>query len=213
MHLYGYWRSSAAYRVRIALHLKQIPFESTSVHLVKNGGEQHSPSYKKLNPTELVPTLVDGDFTLSQSIAIIDYLDAKYPDVSVYPKTIKEAAKVKAMAFDIACEVHPLNNLRVQQYLTSQLDATDEQKRNWMDHWMSKGFEAFEEQIHSTVGQYCFGDSVTMADICLIPQIYNAKRFGIDLSPYPNILKVVDSCAQHPAFIAAAPENQPDAAP
>lgn len=211
MQLYGYWRSSAAYRVRIALHLKQVPFESVSVHLVKNGGEQHLPSYKDLNPAELVPTLVDGDFTLNQSMAIIDYLEAKYPDVSLYPEGLKEASKVKALAFDIACEVHPLNNLRVQQYLVSEFDATDDQKLKWMSHWIAKGFSAFEKQIQSTAGKYCFGDTVTMADICLIPQIYNAKRFGIDLSPYPKIIQIAEVCAKHPAFIAAAPESQPDA--
>ncbi len=211
MQLYGYWRSTAAYRVRIALHLKELPFESISVHLVKNGGEQHLPAYANLNPTELVPTLVDGDFSLHQSIAIIDYLDAKYPDVALYPCDIKQCAHVKALAFDIACEVHPLNNLRVQQYLASELEASDQQKLTWMHHWMTKGFKAVEKQLTSTAGTYCFGDTVTMADICLIPQIYNANRFGVDLSPYPLINRVVDTCSQHPAFIAAAPENQHDA--
>lgn len=211
MKLYGYWRSSAAYRVRIALNLKGIDCELIPVHLVKNGGEQHSESYQKLNPAELVPTLVDGDFVLNQSLAIIDYLEDKPSEFSIYPANSKDKALVKAMAYDIACEVHPLNNLRVQQYLTGELSVNEQQKAQWVNQWMSLGFAAFEQQLARFSGQYCFGDQVSLADICLIPQLYNAKRFGIDLTPYPLINKVDDNCQQLDAFVKALPENQPDA--
>lgn len=211
MKLYGYWRSSAAYRVRIALHLKGIPFESISVHLVKDGGEQHKEEYVELNPSHLVPTLVDEDIVLNQSIAIIDYVDQKYPEVNLYPLDVKERAIVQAMALDIACEVHPINNLRVQQYIVKNLGASEEQKLTWVHDWISLGFTAFEKQLTQHAGKYCFGDEITMADICLVPQVYNANRFGVDMSPFPNICRIVENCNQQPAFIAALPENQDDA--
>ncbi|WP_206484462.1 maleylacetoacetate isomerase [Thalassotalea sp. G2M2-11] len=211
MKLYGYWRSSAAYRVRIALHLKALEFDSVAVHLVKDGGEQHSLAYTQLNPTHLVPTLVDGDVTLNQSLAIIDYLEAKYPSISLYPETIEEKAQVQALALDLACEVHPVNNLRVQQYLTNELNVSDDKKLTWIHHWMDKGFTAFEQKLVHTSGQYCFGDTVTLADICLVAQVYNANRFKLDMRPYPLITAIVERCNQLPAFIKALPENQSDA--
>jgi len=211
MKLYGYWRSSAAYRVRIALHLKEIEFESIPVHLVKNGGEQHSESYIALNPTHLVPTLVDGDFSLNQSLAIIDYLDAKYPQHALYPDSLEKRADVQALTLDIACEIHPVNNLRIQQYLVKELDATDEKKLHWSHHWMATGFAAVENKLTTTAGKYCFGDKVTIADLTLVPQVYNALRFNLDMSPYPLISKVVKNCELLPAFIKALPENQNDA--
>lgn len=211
MKLYGYWRSSAAYRVRIALHLKNIAYEDFPVHLVKNGGEQHSDHYVKLNPTHLVPTLVDGDLVLNQSIAIIDYLEAKHPEVALYPKGIQEKALVQALMYDVACEIHPVNNLRIQQYLVTELASSDEQKLAWSHHWMKTGFKAIEAKISQTAGKFCFGDNVTIADICLIPQVYNANRFKLDMSPYATINKVVNNCNELPAFISALPENQPDA--
>ncbi|WP_448547915.1 maleylacetoacetate isomerase [Thalassotalea fusca] len=211
MKLYGYWRSSAAYRVRIVLHLKGIPFESIPVHLVKNGGEQHSEDYTSLNATHLVPTLVDGDVVLNQSIAIIDYLDSVYPQANIYPKTAVDKAQVQAMALDIACEVHPLNNLRVQQYLANELSVGDAEKLAWTHHWMKLGFAALEEKCAKYAGKYCYGDEVSMADICLVPQVYNANRFGLDMSEYPNIVRIVENCNQLEAFKLALPENQPDA--
>ncbi len=211
MKLYGYWRSSAAYRVRIALHLKGIPFESVPVHLVKDGGEQHLDDYVALNPTHLVPTLVDDEVTLNQSLAIIDYLDAKYPEVALYPKTIADKARVQALALDVACEIHPVNNLRVQQYLVNELNVSEQEKLAWSHHWMHTGFTAFEQKLAQTSGQYCFGDQVTIADICLIPQVYNAKRFELDMSAFPKICGIVDRCNQLDAFVNALPENQPDA--
>jgi maleylacetoacetate isomerase/maleylpyruvate isomerase len=211
MKLYGYWRSSAAYRVRIALHLKAVDFETCAVHLVKNGGEQHKNDYIALNPNHLVPTLIDGDLVLTQSIAIIDYLDAKYPQVPLYPSDIVAKAKVQALALDVACEIHPLNNLRVQHYLTDNLNATDQQKNAWMHHWMSIGFRAIEEQLLHSAETYCFANTITMADICLVPQVYNAMRFKLDMTPYPTIMRVVDNCNLLTAFLKALPENQPDA--
>lgn len=211
MKLYGYWRSTAAYRVRMALHLKGIVFESISVHLVKNGGEQHSSDYSELNPNHLVPTLVDGDFSLNQSLAIIDYLEQRNPENALYPQDIKSRAKVQALALDIACEIHPLNNLRVQQYLANSLNVVDDAKQAWVEHWMYTGFIAIEKQLSSNAGKYCFADTVTVADICLVAQVYNANRFNIDMSAYPLINKIVKSCNELPAFIKALPENQSDA--
>jgi len=211
MKLYGYWRSSAAYRVRIALHLKGLEFESIPVHLVKNGGEQHSDAYIELNPTHLVPTFVDQDVTLHQSIAIVEYLDDKFPTVAIYPKDSIVKAKVKALALDVACEIHPVNNLRVQQYLTQQFSLQESDKLTWSHHWMNIGFMAIEQQLKENSGKYSFGDEITMADICLVPQVYNANRFNLDMAEFPNIARVADNCNQHPAFIAALPENQADA--
>ena len=211
MKLYGYWRSSAAYRVRIAMHLKGLDFESISVHLVNNGGEQHKKDYVAMNPSHLVPTLVDGDLILNQSLAIIDYLDNRYPDVALYPNDVALRAKVQALSLDIACEIHPINNLRVQQYLTNELSLDDKAKMAWVHHWMSTGFTSVEAQLVKTSGQYCFADKVTMADICLLPQIYNANRFGFEMKHYPNILRIADNCRLLTAFDQALPENQSDA--
>ena len=211
MKLYGYWRSSAAYRVRIALYYKEIEFESIPVHLVKDGGEQHQSAYAELNPNELVPTLVDGELKLNQSLAIIEYLDSRFPQAALYPADPVERAKVQALALDVACEIHPLNNLRVQQYLGSEFGLEDKDKLNWSHHWMTKGFAAVEAQLAKTAGLYCFGDTVTVADLCVIPQVYNAKRFKVDMSAFVHINRVVESCQQLPAFIKALPENQADA--
>jgi maleylpyruvate isomerase len=211
MKLYGYWRSSAAYRVRIAMHLKGLAFESVPVHLVKNGGEQHKKAYTELNPTHLVPTLIDEDVILHQSIAIVEYLDDKYPSVAIYPENILAKAKVKALALDVACEMHPVNNLRVQQYLVSHFSLQESDKLIWSHHWMNVGFLAVEQQLKVNSGKYCFGDNITMADICLVPQVYNAYRFNLDMSEFPNICRVAENCNQHAAFIAALPENQVDA--
>lgn len=211
MKLYGYWRSTAAYRVRIALHLKGIDFESIPVNLVKNGGEQYQDNYSELNPNHLVPTLVDGDFSLNQSLAIIDYLEQRNSEHTLYPQDIKTRAKAQALALDIACEVHPLNNLRVQQYLSNTLMISDEAKQVWLEHWMTIGFMAIEKQLTGSAGKYCFADKVSVADICLVAQVYNAHRFKVDMSAYPLITKVVNNCNELPAFIKALPENQADA--
>lgn len=215
MRLYGYWRSSAAYRVRIALNLKGISAEQLSVHLVRDGGEQHKADYIALNPQELVPTLVvddeqDGD-ALTQSLAIIEYLDELYPKTPLLPASALERAHVRAMALTIACEIHPLNNLRVLQYLTQKLNVDEEAKTAWYHHWVATGFTALETQLVRHSGRYCFGDKVTIADLCLVPQVYNAQRFNVDLTPYPNVMRVWAECNQLPAFADAAPERQADA--
>lgn len=211
MKLYGYWRSTAAYRVRIALYLKGIPFESISINLVKNGGEQHNEKYAEMNPNQLVPTLIDGDFVLNQSLSIIDYLEESKLGLSLYPDDHYEKAKVKALALDIACEIHPLNNLRVQQYLTAELNIKDDAKQKWIEHWMAVGFSAIEKHLVRTAGCYCFKDQITVADICLVAQVYNATRFNVDMSSYPYINRVVDNCNKLEAFQLALPENQKDA--
>lgn len=211
MKLYGYWRSSAAYRVRIALNLKQLEVEHHSIHLVKDGGEQHQPDYLAMNPSHLVPTLVDGEANLSQSLAIIEYLDERYPDAALLPGTAVDRAVVRAMALTVACEVHPLNNLRVQQYLGSELGLDADQKQAWMVKWITTGFEALEAMLEQHSGRYCFGDEVSLADLCLIPQVYNAKRFKVALGAFPNINRINDYCLQQEAFINAVPENQADA--
>lgn len=211
MKLYGYWRSSAAYRVRIALNLKQLSFENVPVHLINNGGEQHSDMYQALNPSQLVPTLVDGELSLNQSLAIIEFLDETYPQPALLPLNSSDRARVRAMALDIACDIHPLNNLRVLQYLTGPLQLTEQQKQEWITHWLNFGFTALEQRLEHTAGEYCFGNSVTLADICLIPQVYNALRFKLDMTAFPLINKVYHNCMQLAAFALAAPEQQPDA--
>ncbi|WP_299011496.1 maleylacetoacetate isomerase [uncultured Shewanella sp.] len=216
--LYGYWRSSAAYRVRIALNLKQITVEQLSVHLVKEGGEQHKAAYLALNPQALVPSFVIKDETtafesdtLTQSMAILEYLDEVYPQPPLLPSSSVARAKVRAMAMSIACDIHPLNNLRVLQYLSNELNINDEKKRTWYQHWIVQGFTALEAQLTQVSGQYCFGDTVSMADLCLVPQVYNAQRFDVDLTPYSNIMRVNTACLDLAAFKDAMPDNQPDA--
>ncbi|CAH7160501.1 putative maleylacetoacetate isomerase [Vibrio chagasii] len=219
--LYGYWRSSAAYRVRIGLNLKQLSYESKSVHLVRNGGEQHDPQYRELNANELVPVLVDGDVKLNQSLTILQYLDEsylceRYPDTLLIPEPSPLRYQALAMAQDIAMEIHPLNNLRVLQYLERELSCEQEAKMEWLHYWMSQGFRALEEKLaklRKAHGDsvYSLMDSPCIVDICLVPQVYNALRFGVDMSPYPLINSIVAACNKLPAFIEAMPENQADA--
>ena len=218
LKLYGYWRSSAAYRVRIALNYKGLGAEQVSVHLVKEGGEQHKADYAKLNPQELVPAFIDTDsddtneeFVLSQSLAIIEYLDEKYSDMALLPQNMQHRATVRSMAMSIACEMHPLNNLKVLQYLARELNVDDDAKSAWYHHWIHEGFSALEKQLEKYAGQFCFGDSVTLVDLCLVPQVYNANRFQVDLLPYPNIVRITHNCNQLDAFVSAMPEHQDDA--
>jgi maleylacetoacetate isomerase len=211
MKLYGYWRSSAAYRVRIALNLKQLSFDNLPIHLVKNGGEQHSNDYKALNPAQLVPAFIDGDVQLNQSLAIIEYLEEMYPQPALLPQEPTARARVRALALDIACDLHPLNNLRVLQYLTGPMALSETQKQAWIIHWLETGFSALECRLAQSAGQFCFGDEVTLADLCLVPQVYNAQRFALDMSAYPTVNTVYHNCQQLAAFALAAPEQQPDA--
>lgn len=211
MKLYSYFRSSAAFRVRIALALKNLDFEVIPVHLVKDGGEQKMPAYAELNPQKLVPALQINDETvITQSLAIMEYLESTYPSPALLPGDAINQAKIREFCQAIACDIHPLNNLRVLQYLTNNFEVTEEQKQSWYQHWIITGFNSIEVLIDAE-GQYCFGDTPTLADCCLIPQVYNAKRFKIDLTQYTNISRVFNHCMQLPAFIDASPESQLDA--
>ncbi len=214
LKLYGYWRSSATYRVRIALNLKGLDYEYVPVHLVKDGGEQKKEEYTRLNPSQLVPTLVDegDDIILSQSMSIIEYIDEKYSDNNpLLPAHALERARVRALAMDVACDVQPVANLRVLNALKSQFGASQEQVVAWASDWTKRGFTTVEKRLQTQAGKYCFGFDVTLADVCLIPQIYNAKRFGVDMSPFPLIEKIGENCEELEAFQKARPENQPDA--
>jgi maleylacetoacetate isomerase len=213
--LYDYWRSSAAYRVRIALHLKGLAFEQRPVHLVRDGGEQHAEDYRRLNPQGLVPTLAHGDKVLTQSLAICEYLEEVFPEPALLPADPAQRALARALAQIIACDVHPLNNLRVQNYLKGELGATAGQAQDWMQHWMALGFQAFEARLQAQedTGPFCLGARPGLADAFLVPQVYNAERFACDLSPYPRLRGIVAQCRALAAFAAAAPEQQPDATP
>lgn len=211
MKLYTYWRSSSAYRVRIALNLKGLEYQAEPVHLVKGGGQQRSPGYKAINPQGLVPSLEDKNRVITQSLAIMEYLDEAYPNTHrLLPQHAHERAKVRSLALLIATDIQPLDNLRVLQYLKNDLQITDQKKSQWYAHWIIQGFDAYEAQLNNA-DRFSFGDSPGLADTCLIPQIYNAQRFNIDLSAYPNILKVNKNCLELEAFDKARPENQPDA--
>ena len=210
--LYSYFRSSAAYRVRIALNLKGLNADLIPVHLLNNGGEQHSIAYKAINPAELVPTLVEDDFYLSQSLSILEYLNERYPEVDLLPQDPQQRALVRAFSLAIACDIHPLNNLRVLQYLTNRLQITDQQKTTWYSHWLEQGFATLEAMLIASNGQFCFGKQASFADCCLIPQVYNALRFNIDMSAYPKIVAIYQHCNTLAAFQEAAPEAQQDAA-
>lgn len=213
MKLYGYFRSSAAYRVRIALNLKGIAYDHAAVHLVNNGGEQHGAAYRALNASELVPTLVDGDLALGQSLAILEYLEEAYPEAPpLLPRDVATRARIRAFAAAIACDIHPLNNLRVLGYLNQQLALDATQKSAWYGHWIILGFSALEAQlVQHQSADFCFGNTPSIADCCLIPQVYNALRFKVDLSTYPRIRRIYEHCHTLDAFTQAAPENQPDA--
>ncbi|OEF08713.1 maleylacetoacetate isomerase [Vibrio genomosp. F10] len=211
MTLYGYWRSSAAYRVRIALSLKQLMYQHQSIHLLNQGGEQHQPEFRSLNASELVPVLKDGEVILSQSLTIIDYLDNCYSGPKLVPSAGIERYQVMALAQDIAMDIHPINNLRVLQYLERELGADAEQKKHWYRHWVSVGFSAFEQKLKKSAKEYCVGNTISLADVCLVPQVYNARRFDVDMAEFPKISAIDKALSDHPAFIASLPENQPDA--
>ncbi len=212
--LHTYFRSSAAYRVRIALEFKSLAYQSVPVHLVRGGGEQHSAAFAALNPAELVPVLVDGPLTLTQSLPIIEYLDELHPAPALLPPDAAGRARVRAIAQTIACEIHPLNNLRVLQRLEGTLGADAQAKSAWYAHWVTQGFKVIESMLNESgnTGRYCHGDTPTLADCCLVPQIFNAERFGIALDSYPNLRRVGQACMQLEAFQRAAPGAQVDAA-
>jgi maleylacetoacetate isomerase len=211
--LHSYWRSSAAYRVRIALGLKELDWRTAGVHLVRDGGEQHSDTYRRLNPQGLVPTLETDAVVLTQSMAIIEYLDERFPEPPLLPADAAGRARVRALAQIVACDIHPLNNLRVLQWLRNHLGADKGQRNQWYRHWISEGFNALEALLRNSraTGRYCHGDTPSLADLCLIPQVYNAIRYECDLEAYPEIRRINTACLELDAFAKAVPEAQPDA--
>ena len=211
MKLYGYFRSSAAYRVRIALALKGLSVEMASIHLMK--GEQHSAEYSRINPQNLVPVLEDEGTLLYQSLAIMQYLEERYPDPPLLPADALGRARVRSLALLIACEIHPINNPRVLNYLTGKLGVSEDQKLEWYHHWVVTGFTALEKRLtgEPQTGRFCQGDTPGFADCALVPQVANARRFKVDLGAFPTIVRIDAACRELEPFKQAAPENQPDA--
>ncbi len=215
MILYSYFRSSAAYRVRIGLNLKGLNYQIKPVHLLKDGGQQHQPDYVQVNPVQLLPALDDDGLIITQSLAILEYLDERYPELPLLPKASAERAWARSMAQTVACDIHPLNNLRVLQYLKNELHAQEDARNQWYRHWVSVGLEGLEAlvQRHGKKDHdFIFGDTPGLAEICLVPQMFNARRFDIDLSIFPRLLAVEEKCLELSAFQEAAPDRQPDAA-
>lgn len=213
MKLYTYFRSSAAYRVRIALNLKGITAEYRYVHLVKDGGQQHKPEYLAINPQGRVPALVDDGHILTQSLAIIEYLEEIYPQPPLLPKDALGRARVRALAQVVACDIHPVDNQRVLKYLEKEFGADEAARHQWYRHWIIEGFNALEKLLaaNPATGEFCHGDQPTLTDICLVPQVSNAKRFSVDLAPFPTITRINDRCLMLKPFADAAPEKQADA--
>lgn len=211
MKLYSYFRSSAAYRVRIALNLKGVAYETVPVHLVK--GEHHTDSYLSINPQGRVPLLEDQGQYLTQSLAMIEYLEEIHPEIALLPRKPVDRAYVRSLALIVACDIHPVNNLGVLTYLQKMCGVSAELKDAWYRHWVESGLASIESMLakDARTGRFCYGDTPTMADCVLVPQLFNARRFNCDLSAMPTILRIDAECATLPAFIDAAPANQPDA--
>ena len=216
MQLYSYFRSSASYRVRIALALKKLDYDYLPVHLVKN--EQLAPAFRAVAPSQLVPALVIDDAgaptTITQSLAIIEYLDECHPEPPLLPADVLGRARVRAIALDIACEIHPLDNLRVLRYLQSELKVSDDDKNRWYRHWVETGLDVVERQLagHPGTGRFCHGDTPGLADCVLVPQIFNARRMDCRLDHVPTVMRVFDACMEHEAFRSTQPSACPDAA-
>ncbi len=213
MKLYTYFRSSAAYRVRIGLNLKGLDYEAIPVHLLKDGGQQLQEKYLAINPSGLLPTFQDEWITLSQSMAILEYLEETHPEVPLMPKDAAGRARVRELAQIVGCDIHPLNNLRVLRYLVGHLGLSDEAKTEWYRHWVIEGLASLEAHLARDpgAGPFCHGDHPTIADCYLVPQVFNAQRFDIDVSGYPNVARINALCVELPAFKAAHPSHQPDA--
>jgi len=212
LKLYSYWRSSAAYRVRIALNLKELDYELVPVSLAPGVNEHKGEEYLARNPQGLVPFLEDGDVAIGQSMAILEYLEETYPDAPLLPDPTGACARIRSFCNSIACDIHPLNNLRVLSYLKGEMNQDADAVQRWYVHWIHEGFRSAEEFINqSTEGNFVYGSEPTLADVMLVPQVYNARRFNVPLDDFPRIVDVVDHCNTLPAFIDAQPENQPDA--
>lgn len=210
LKLYTYFRSSAAFRVRIALNLKSLAYDPVFVHLPK--GEHRRPEYAAVDPQALLPTLVDGERALSQSLAIIEYLEETRPEPRLLPVDATERARVRSLSLLVACEIHPLNNLRTLQHLKRALGQSEEQINAWYRHWIADGFTKLEADLgRGGTGRFCHGNAPTMADCCLVPQVFNAKRYAADLSPFPTVMRIFDACMKLEAFDRAQPSKQPDA--
>jgi maleylacetoacetate isomerase len=211
--LYGYFRSSAAFRARIALNLKGIAPETRYIHLLKDGGAQHGADYRALNPQGLIPALVHDGHTVTQSLAIIEYLDEIVPEPPLLPRDAWGRARARSIAYQIACDIHPVNNLRVNQHIRKTFNADAAAQIAWQRHWIALGFEALETMLarDAETGAFCHGDAPTIADICLIPQMANARRVELDLAPYPTLTRIEAHALLLPAFDRALPKNQPDA--
>jgi maleylacetoacetate isomerase len=207
--LYSYWRSSCSYRVRIALNLKCVPYDIVPVHLLRDGGQQHNDAYRRLNPLGVVPALVDGDYVLSQSPAIFQYLEARVPDPALVPFDLKSAGHMWALVSIVACDTQPLQNLTVLQYLERTLGHGEAARNAWAQHWIERGLDAFESLLDD--GPFCIGSAPTYADCALIPQLANAARYGLDIERWPRIARVARTAADLPAFKDAHPSRQPDA--
>ncbi len=210
MKLYGFWRSAAAFRVRIALNLKGLSPETVSIDLM--AGEQSKAGYDAVNPLHVVPTLVDGNAVLHQSVAIIEYLDETHPEPSLLPGDAVMRARIRAVALAIAADTHPLHTVRIYRYLVDAHGIDDDQFTAWTAQWLNAGFSAVEKTLKDTNGDFCFGDTPTLADCCLVPQLAVAERFGIDMESFPTLQGIGEKCQQLPAFEKALPANQPDAA-
>lgn len=214
LRLYAYWRSSASYRVRIALNLKGLRYEIVPVHLVQGGGEQHAAEYLRVNPQARVPVLADGATVLNQSQAILEYLEDIYPQPALLPEDPVQRARVRAFCMTLVADVQPLQNLSVFQYLTGRLGVSEADKDAWARHWIVRGLSALEAELSGRLdGPFVFGARPTLADCVLVPQIYNAERFGCDASAYPQLARIAAHCRSLPAFLRAHPDQQPDAVP
>ena len=208
--LYDFGNSGAAYRTRIALNLKDLDYDQIPIHLTKDGGQQFNDDYAELNPQNFVPTLIDGDIKLIQSMAIMEFLEEAYPNPSILPGNVNDRAQIRALANVVACDIHPINNLRVRLCLGDQMEVSAEKQRIWIEHWIKLGFKAFEKLYgKGPQGKFSYGDTPTIADACLIPQIANARRNECDLSDYRSLLKIEEACQVLSAFERALPTNQP----
>jgi len=209
--LHSYWRSSCSWRVRIALHHKALDFESVAVHLVADGGQQHSEGHRSINPMREIPVLMVGGVPIAQSMAILEFLEESYPEPALLPQGPLERARVRQMAELINSGIQPIQNLRVMQRLGRDFDLPKSEQMRWSKGWIDSGFQAFNSLVMKHGGTFCFRDTLSYADLCLVPQLYNARRFDVDLSPYPKLLEIEALLNEMPAFIKAHPDQQADA--